>query len=162
MIAFFVMLSIQVFSIPDNSYSRKIASGWFTDKQRDAYSYLKAESNPEDLVITNQFCLNNLQHNDPKCDERTFSVSAYTGRPVYFETTSYAMSDPTIPDYQRQDAVIDFLESPTKSEHDYMLREGVSWIYLNLKVGSNPELSDYAELVFENADSQVWKLHLIP
>jgi hypothetical protein len=162
MFAFFAILSIQVFSILDNSYSRKIESGWFTDKQRDAYSFLKAESNPQDLLITNQFCLNNVQFDDPKCDERTFSVSAYTGRRVYFETTSYAMSDPIFSDYQRQARVKDFLESPTKSEYEFMLQEGVDWIYLNLKVGSNSELSDYAELEFENSDSQVWKLKTSP
>jgi len=110
-----------------------------------ALTWLRNNSDPEDIVATNRFCIPGLDY----CNPKWTIVSALSRRRMLIEGYSYGQirgssipQDPSLPPWA-QDAgqplesqnrlkfSIEFAEQPTQASSDFLRSQNVSWVVVD-------------------------------
>lgn len=137
--------------------SDNISIGTVTPGQIEILTKLRSTSSPQDVVATNRHCLE-LNSVPPECDTRYFVVSAYSERQVFIEGWGYEGKGTgvTPKNLQMND---EFFSNPSDGTADFLRSNNVKYLYVDktLRHSSDAEMEVYADLLFENQYSQVWK-----
>jgi len=135
-----------------------------------AARFLRKHSDPDDVVMTNRHC---RVRNPTVCDNRRFSVAAYSERRVLVEGWGYTRraneGGNGAPGYNPLSAPFwdpellrlndDFIRSPTAAAQRRLYALGVRWVFVDRTSGPRIQnLSPYAALRFENRTAAVYRL----
>lgn len=140
----------QVYSGPQAIDGVEISSD-----QYSAFEYLKNNSSPETIVMTNRHCLSPTSE-VLGCDSRYVSLSAFSERRVLIEghyKESEADQAATLALNER------FINSPNYELYMQLWNLGVRFIYIDKTVGITGDYSPYATQVWDSEHAQVWKLN---
>ncbi|MFE0462844.1 hypothetical protein ACFW1A_26680 [Kitasatospora sp. NPDC058965] len=135
----------------------------------DAARWVRAHSNPTDVLVTNEHCWSADDFKDPKApceDHRDFTLSAYSERSVLVEGWAFAPRvmaagtndfwDPALLKLN-DDAVYHPTAALLSELHD---RYKVRYLFVNRKVGTeSPLLDRLATPVHDNGRIAVYELH---
>lgn len=142
----------------------------FSDDQVEAARWLRDNSEPHDVVVTNRHCGVQAW---ARCDARRFNVAAYTERQVLVEgwayTRSWTMSPPVPDEADAYKPFFDpptlelndrFLNKPTPEDHAALWELGVRWLYIDRTAPFSPMLDRFADEDFNTP--WAWILRLSP
>ena len=136
--------------------------------QIDAARWIRANSDVDDLVMTNRHCVRPTPPVD--CDNRRWSVAAYTERQILVEGWTPAPRATEIAPDGRDSITVDywypellelndgFIEAPTTAAADDLIDRGVRWVFVDHTRPSADTLEPYAVLRFENEGVRVYEL----
>ncbi|GHJ44577.1 hypothetical protein Cs7R123_19190 [Catellatospora sp. TT07R-123] len=129
----------------------------------DAARWIREHSNPEDVLATNDHCLNRPKPGTG-CDARSFWLSAYAEREVLVESWGFAPRRFTVPNegfwdldlLKRNDAAF---ADPTPAGLAQLKALGVRWLVVDRDVSAeSPTLATLADLRFDNGRLAVYRL----
>ena len=140
-------------SVSDSSDSSAIESSQLT-----AFAYIRDNSAPNDLVITNAHCRTGTVA-DGDCDARHFILAAVSQRRVLVEGWSYTQFG-TSPDWVRTQLELSdgFIQSPTTARLRHLESLGVGFAYVDTRLAWSSKLDNFGTLVFQSPWARVYRL----
>lgn len=135
--------------------------------QITAARWLRDRSASDALVATNRHCNG---PSEPRCDNRRFSVAAYTERQLLVEGWGYTtqtalraredLDDAYVP-YWREDVLTAndaFFDNPSPASTQRLRDLGVEWVFVDKTVPFDPAIGDDAELRYDTPYARVFHL----
>ena len=138
-----------------------------------AARWLRAHSEPGDLVATNAHCRGRAGGSRRLCDARMFWLAGYSERQVLVEGWTYSPRTPERADlFDRPICCLPFWDGRTLRDNDDAFRHpssatvrrlrdeyGVEWLVLDRRARSRPRwLSRWAERVYSRGDYEVFRI----
>jgi hypothetical protein len=127
-----------------------------------AADYLRKNSQPDELLITNRHCVG-PEENNP-CHARIFALSALAERRVLLEGWSYTtcpLSEPLINRFWN-DELFELNQKVVLNPDAIAMREvsryGAKWIVIDRLRPATENFSSLATLEFSKGDMEVWKI----
>ena len=131
-----------------------------------ALTWLRNNSDSEDIVATNRFCIPGLDY----CNPKWTIVSALSRRRMLIEGYSYGQiqdtsipQDPSLPlwaqeagqpleSQNRLKFSIEFAERPTQASTDFLISRGVSWVVIDhaAQMSGVRDWSPFGKIAFQN------------
>jgi len=123
--------------------------GW-TNAHVEALAWLRDVSGTNDLIATNRFCPRGEM--PPKCDSRSFIVSALTSRRMLVEGYSYTAGIDVMPAWisDRVIASTDFSENPSINSFNFLESYGVDWVVIDKAFPHALDWTPYADVAYSN------------
>ena len=124
--------------------------------------YLRENSDPTDLLISNRHCVG-PEENNP-CHARIFALSALSERRVLVEGWSYTtcpLSEPLINSFWDEDLLNlnqKLVLDPNISTANEVSRYGARWIVIDRLRPAAKDFSNIATLEFSKGDVEAWKI----
>jgi hypothetical protein len=124
--------------------------------------YLKLNSSPEDLLLSNRHCVGPIENNP--CHARVFALSALAERRVLLEGWSYTtcpLEDPLINTFWDDELFLlnqSVILSPNPEAIFKASRYGVRWLVIDRQRPAATDFSNYATLEFSKGDMELWKI----
>lgn len=125
--------------------------------------YLRANSSPDDVLISNRHCVG-PEENNP-CHARIFALSALAERRVLVEGWSYTtcpLSEPLINSFW-DDELFNLnqkvVNNPDLASIQKISRYGANWIIIDRLRPAAADFSEFASLQFSKGDMEVWKIN---
>lgn len=126
-----------------------------TADQIEAFSKIKTATVPNELIATNHHCLTAVPVGED-CDGRSTALAAFSERRVLIEG-HYNLSNP---EAMALLALNDeFIYSPTPQNYKAMWDLGVRYVYVDKQIGIPVDLSEFATVIVDSENAQVWKLN---
>jgi hypothetical protein len=156
--------------LPDEARATATSKGAFHSGQIAAARWIRAHSDPDDLVMTNRHCRGPEK---PGCDRRRFFVAAYSERRVLIEGWAYTKRANSLnvgtPGYDPRSgpfwdpallALNDgFVSDPSREAGRELSDLGVRWVFVDVTGPHAPTLEPFAQLRFKSATARVYELH---
>lgn len=151
-------IAAQPFSDFQKVYSGPAATSGIVEVSPDqlaAFRTINVESSSEDLVATNHHCLTAVPVGE-ECDGRSTVLAAFSERRVLIEG-HYNLADPE--DKSRLQLNDEFIYSPNPQNYKAMWDLGVRFVYVDKQIGIPVDLSEFATVIADSENAQVWKLN---
>ncbi len=122
-----------------------------------ALTWLRKHSDQDDVVATNRFCNPGVQ----PCLPKWFLVSALSHRRMLLEGGYFHAAEPPSWAADKMKYSQDFAEHPTRKGTDWLLDQGVSWVFVDyVAQGSGIRTWEpYGTTMFSNSAVSIVKLH---
>jgi hypothetical protein len=125
--------------------------------------YLRNNSFPEDLLISNRHCVGPTENNP--CHARVFALSALAERRVLLEGWSYTtcpLEDPLINRFWDDELYLlnqNVVLTPKREDIFKASRYGARWLVIDRQRPAAENFSDFATLEFSKGDMEIWKIN---
>jgi hypothetical protein len=120
-----------------------------------ALTWLRNNSDENDIVATNRFCIPGVK----PCDMKWYLVSAISKRRMLVEGAREPVLDPGALVEEKISASIEFGQSPSKQSYDFLRNFNTQWFVVDASMSNlNPTWEPYASVEFENAEMKILRL----
>ena len=120
-----------------------------------ALTWLRNNSDENDIVATNRFCIPGVE----PCDMKWYLVSAISKRRMLVEGARFPVLDPSALIGEKTSASIQFGQSPSKQSYEFLRNFNTQWFVVDASMSiSNLTWEPYASVVFENSEMKILRL----
>ena len=120
-----------------------------------ALTWLRNNSNENDIVATNRFCIPDVK----PCDMKWYLTSAISKRRMLVEGTREPVLDSGALVEEKISASIEFGQSPSKQSYEFLRNFNTQWFVVDASMSnSNLTWEPYASVEFENTEMKILRL----
>lgn len=128
-------------------------------EQRAALMWLRANVPNDAVIATNRYC-DAIELTPPDCLSMQFDISSLGRHQALIEGYTYSAGEGRLPEWAlgRLRASLEFVNRPSESSRDELLRWGATWVYIDKRMPHSPSWDPWGETRFENEGAAVVEL----